>query len=421
MTPGLATAAPGVPPPGMLAENVMHFARILRGAGIAVGPDRVIDALKALSIAGIARRDDFYWTLASVFVGRFDQQELFDQAFRIFWRDPDLQARAMQLRLPRVEGRGVREEAALAPRLAGALAPPQRPLSANPVEQRRELNATLTWSVHELLQRKDFEQMTLAELGEVQATLAQFRLWLPRQATRRRRIDARGSRIDRRASVRAALRGASGMLTLKRSSRTERATPLVVLADISGSMHRYTRMLLHFVHAISGVNRHVHTFTFGTRLTNITRQLRNRDVDAALAAASHAVPDWAGGTRIGACLAAFNRDWSRRVLAQGARVLLVSDGLDRDNAALLGHATERLQKSCRELIWLNPLLRYSGFEARAAGIKAMLPHVDAFMPVHNLDSLADLAHALQRTAQSPRRTTALTNFTGNTWTSPASD
>ena len=406
------------PAAGKLAENVMHFARVLRGAGIAIGPDRVIDALNALSVTGLARRDDFYWTLASVFVGRHEQQALFDQAFHIFWRDPDLPARVMQLLLPRIEGRGTREEQKLAPRLAQALAKPRRPLTMTPVEQSRELDATLTWSAHELLQRKDFEQMTLTELAQAKAVIAQFRLWLPRQTTRRCKLDARGSRIDMRASVRAALRGASALMTLKRRSRTERDMPLVVLADISGSMHRYSRMLLHFLHAIGGSNHQVHTFTFGTRLTNITRQLRNRDVDAALAAASHAVPDWAGGTRIGACLASFNRDWSRRVLAQGARVLLVSDGLDRDNAAGLAHAMERLQKSCRELIWLNPLLRYSGFEARAAGVKAMLPHVGAFMPVHNLDSLADLARALQRPA---RRTAAFTPIIGNPWTSPAND
>ena len=409
------------PAAGKLAENVMHFARVLRGAGIALGPDRVIDALNALSVTGLARRDDFYWTLASVFVGRHEQQALFDQAFHIFWRDPDLPARVMQLLLPRIEGRGTREEQKLAPRLAQALAKPRRPLTMTPVEQSRELDATRTWSAHELLQRKDFEQMTLTELAQAKAVIAQFRLWLPRQTTRRCKLDARGSRIDMRASVRAALRGASALMTLKRRSRTERDMPLVVLADISGSMHRYSRMLLHFLHAIGGSNHQVHTFTFGTRLTNITRQLRNRDVDAALAAASHAVPDWAGGTRIGACLASFNRDWSRRVLAQGARVLLVSDGLDRDNAAGLAHAMERLQKSCRELIWLNPLLRYSGFEARAAGVKAMLPHVGAFMPVHNLDSLAGLAQALQRPAQPPWRTAALTNLTGSPWTSPAND
>ena len=393
------TAVSTAPAAGRLAENVMHFARVLRGAGMAVGPDRVIDALKALAITGLARRDDFHWTLAAVFVHRHEQQVLFEQAFRIFWRDPDLLARMMQLLLPRIEGRGARAEPKLPPRLADALAGPQRPATTAPAAHSRELDATLTWSQHELLQRKDFEQMTLAELAQARTALAQFRLWLPRQATRRRKVDARGNRIDMRASVRAALRGGGALMMLRRRSRTERDTPLVVLADISGSMHRYTRMLLHFVHAIGNANRHVHTFTFGTRLTNITRQLRNRDVDAALDAASRAVPDWAGGTRIGACLAAFNRDWSRRVLAQGARVLLVSDGLDRDNAVGLAHATERLQKSCRELVWLNPLLRYSGFEARAAGIKAIRPHVDAFMPVHNLASLADLAQALRRPAQ----------------------
>ena len=407
--------------PGRLAENVMHFARVLRGAGIPVGPDRVLDALNALSITGLARRDDFYWTLAAVFLDRFDQHPLFDQAFHIFWRDPDLLARVMQLLLPRIEGRGTRERPPLLPRLAGAVATARPRPGKTAVAQDHALDATLTWSANELLQSRDFEQMTLAELAQAQAAIARCRLWLPRQTTRRCRVDTRGRRIDMRASVRAALRGAGALMTLKRRSRAERDTPLVVLADISGSMQRYTRMLLHFVHAIRGANQHVYAFTFGTRLTNITRHLRNRDVDAALDAASRAVPDWAGGTRIGACLAAFNREWSRRVLAQGARVLLVSDGLDRDNAAGLAHAMERLQKSCRELVWLNPLLRYSGFSPRAAGIKAMLPFVDAFMPVHNLGSLADLARALSGPAQPSRRAAASMNFTGSPWTSPAND
>ncbi len=410
---------PAAPAAGRLAENVMHFARVLRGAGIEVGPDRVINALHALALAGVARRDDFYWTLAAVFLNRREQQALFDQAFQIFWRAPDRLARIMQLLLPRVEGRGTREEPKIAPRLAEALAGPRRAAGTPTGEHGRELDATFTWSGNELLQRKDFEQMTLEELAQARAAVAQFRLWLPRQTTRRCKVDARGTRIDMRASVRAVLRGGGALMPLKRRSHTERDTPLVVLADISGSMQRYTRVLLHFVHAIGADDRHVHTFTFGTRLTNITRQLKNRDVDAALDAASRAAPDWAGGTRIGACLAAFNRDWSRRVLAQGARVLLVSDGLDRDNATGLAHATERLQKSCRELVWLNPLLRYRGFEARAAGIKAMLPHVDSFLPVHNLASLADLAQALRRPAQSRRRTAVPTILTGSPWKSPA--
>lgn len=395
--------AADLPETGRLAENVMHFARVLRGAGLPVGPDRVIDALKALEITGLERRDDFYWTLAAVFLGRREQRELFDQAFHVFWRDPDLLSRVMRLLLPQVTGRGEREQPALAPRLAQALAAPILPPRNAPAERQVSAAATLTWSQRELLQRKDFEKMTADELLAAKAVLAAFRAWLPNVAARRYRAAARGTKIDMRASLRAALRGGAALIPLRRRTRTEHAAPLVVLADISGSMHCYTRMLLHFVHAISNDCHRIDTFAFGTRLTNITRQLENRDVDAALDAASRVVPDWSGGTRIGACLAEFNRHWSRRVLGQGARVLLVSDGLDRDNAAGLAHEMERLHKSCRLLIWLNPLLRYAGFEAKAAGIAAMLPHVDTFLPVHNLQSLTDLAASLRAAPATLRR------------------
>ncbi len=174
---------------------------------------------------------------------------------------------------------------------------------------------------------------------------------------------------------------------------------MVVLCDISGSMGRYSRMLLHFMHALENARERVHAFVFGTRLTNITRQLRHKDVDVALDAVVAAVEDWSGGTRIGACVHDFNVAWSRRVLAQGAVVLLISDGLDRAGGEGLGHEMERLHKSSRRLIWLNPLLRYDGFEPKALGVRAMLPHVDEFRPVHNLESLAVLAEALSEPAQ----------------------
>jgi uncharacterized protein len=169
---------------------------------------------------------------------------------------------------------------------------------------------------------------------------------------------------------------------------------MVILCDISGSMSRYSRMFLHFLHAITNDRDRVHTFLFGTRLTNITRHLRHRDVDIALDAATRAVEDWSGGTRIGASLAEFNMRWSRRVLGQNAVVLLISDGLDRDAGRDLGEAMERLRKSCRQLLWLNPLLRFDAFRPVATGVQLMLPHVDAFLPAHNIDSLADLADAL---------------------------
>ena len=379
---------------GRLAENVMHFARLLRGAGLPVGPDRVIDALSALRFAGIERRDDFYWTLASVFLGRRDQFDLYDQAFRVFWRDPRDAARVRHL--PEVRGRIPRHnrEPELSARLTQALAAQRHASPAAPAAERIEFDASFTFSARESLRTLDFESMTNEELAAARAAIERLRLRLPELPTRRYAPNPRGARIDPRASLRASLKGGGATIPLCRRSLKRRAPPLVALADVSGSMSRYTRMFLHFLHAMARDCDRVSVFTFGTRLTNVTRQLRYRDVDAALAQVSRAVTDWSGGTRIGACLKEFNFNWSRRLHGQGAVVLLISDGLDRDSAEDLARQMERLHKSCRKLIWLNPLLRYREFEAKPAGIKAMLPHVDAFLPVHNLQSLMDLGDQL---------------------------
>jgi uncharacterized protein with von Willebrand factor type A (vWA) domain len=380
---------------GRLAENVMHFARLLRGAGLPVGPDRVIDALDALQIAGLERRDDFYWTLASVFLGRRDQFDLYDEAFRVFWRDPRHAARVRHL--PEVRGRIPRgsREPELSARLVQALTAQHRASPAAPAAERIEFNATLTFSAHESLRTIDFESMTNEELAAARAAVAKMRLRLPELPTRRHVRDPRGARIDPRASLQASLRGGGATMPLCRRSLRRRALPVVALVDVSGSMSRYTRMFLHFFHAMARDCDRVSAFTFGTRLTNITRHMRQRDPDAALARVARAVKDWSGGTRIGACLGEFNCKWSRRLLGQGAVVLLITDGLDREGAEDLARQMERLHKSCRRLIWLNPLLRYPEFEAKPAGIRAMLPHVDAFLPVHNLQSLDELAETLK--------------------------
>lgn len=397
------TRAPA-PPQGRLAENVLHFARALRAAGLAIGPDRVLDALHAVEAVGVARRDDFRTALATVFLDRREQFDLYAQAFDAFWRNPDLESRMMQLMLPKVEGRGTPHRPELAPRLAAAFAPPAPPARAQDVVPPAvALDAAFTFSGHEVLQHKDFEHMTAPEFAQAQAAIARLRAWLAPVPTRRFAADSRGTRIDPRASLRASLRSGSALIPLKRRTPARRRPPVIVLADISGSMQRYSRMLLHFAHALASDDQHVYTFTFATRLTNITRQLEHRDVDAALDAVGRAVPDWSGGTRIGACLAELNRRWLRRVPAHAARVLLVSDGLDRDDAAGLAREMQRLRKSCRELIWLNPLLRYAGFEAKATGIRAMLPHVDAFLPAHDLKSLADLVARLRAAPAALRR------------------
>jgi uncharacterized protein with von Willebrand factor type A (vWA) domain len=269
--------------------------------------------------------------------------------------------------------------------------PPKRPESRPDDEDEVELDAAFTFSPREVLQSRDFETMSAAELSEVRAMIARLRLPLPERPVRRTVPSRHGSKIDLRASLRAMASAGGAVVPLAWRKRRRRRPPLVVLCDISGSMDRYSRMLLFFLHAITNDRDRVHTLLFGTRLTNITRHLRRRDVDVAVARIASAVSDWAGGTRIGACLAEFNRRWSRRLLAQGAIVLLISDGLDSDVGEGLSLEMERLAKSCRRLIWLNPLLRYDKFEARPAGIRAMLPYVDEFLPVHNLESLKQLA------------------------------
>lgn len=382
------------PPVSHFAENILHFARVLRAAGLPIGPGKVIDAWRAVEATGIGRRDDFYWTLHAFFVNRQDQKALFDQAFHIFWRNPKILERMMSLLLPTMKN-----EEETAPkenkRLADAFFPgaAEREAEQSGPEE-VEIDATLTFSDRELLQSKDFESMSADELAQAKLAISRLRLPIADVPTRRFRARASGPRIDLRQTLRASLRAGGGNIPLRRREIVRRHPPLVVLCDISGSMSRYSRMLLHFIHALTSDRDRVASFLFGTRLTNITRHLRHKDIDVALQHIGQAVEDWGGGTRIGQALATFNRDWSRRTLGQGALVLLITDGLDRDAGLGLEREIERLHKSCRRLIWLNPLLRFEGFEPKSIGIRAILPHVDEFRPVHNLASLAELAAVL---------------------------
>lgn len=380
-----------------LAENVMHFARVLRVAGLPIGPAKVIAAIDAVEVVGVENRDDFRAALESVLIERHEQQALFGQAFELFWRNPRLLERMMQMLLPKIYGRVPRNEADIPTpsRLAEAMTPPARN-ELHGDDQEVDLDATFSFSPREILQTRDFESMTVNELAQVKAMIARLRLPLPEYPVRRTVPATHGSSVDLRATLRAMMSARGSMMPLAWRRRRKRRPPLVVLCDISGSMDRYSRMLLFFLHAITNDRDRVHTLLFGTRLTNITRHLKQRDVDVAVTRISASVSDWAGGTRIGACLAEFNRRWGRRLLGQGAIVLLISDGLDSDVGDGLSAEMDRLSKSCRRLIWLNPLLRYDRFEARPAGIKAMLPFVDEFLPVHNLETLKQLAAVFAR-------------------------
>ena len=377
---------------GRLAENILYFARALRAAGIPVGPGAVLDALEAVKVAGIGTKEDFYWTLHAVFVKRHEHTVLFDQAFRIFFRRRGYIDQMLAMMMPQ------------------APAPPQPPqpgstrvhealfsgLDDKLKRQREvELDARMTVSDREVLQRKDFAQMTGAEIAAAKEAMKRLVLPLAEIRTRRLAPHRRGHLIDIRRTLRASLKGGGDFIDLRFIGPKAKSPPLVALLDISGSMSQYSRIFLHFLHALTDARRRVSTFLFGTRLSNVTRALRERDPDDALAACSASVPDWSGGTRIASSLRGFNKLWARRVLTQGAVVLLITDGLERDADDTLAFEIDRLHRSCRRLVWLNPLLRFEGFEARARGIRAMLPHVDEFRPIHNLESMAGLVAALE--------------------------
>ncbi len=378
---------------GRLAENIVYFARALRAAGIPVGPGAVLDALEAVRAAGVGTRDDFYWTLHAVFVKRHEHTVLFDQAFRIFFRRRGYIDQLMAMMLPQAPPTEPSAPKAGATRIHEALFSGLDDKLKK--EQEIELDARLTVSDREILQRKDFAQMTSAEIAT--AKEAMKRLVLPFADVRTRRLapHLRGHLIDIRRTLRASMKGGGDFIDLRFIGPKHKPPPIVALLDISGSMSQYSRIFLHFLHALTEKRRRVSTFLFGTRLTNVTRALRERDPDDALAACSACVADWSGGTRIASSLRAFNKLWARRVLTQGAIVLLITDGLERDADDTLAFEMDRLHRSCRSLIWLNPLLRFEGFEARARGIRTMLPHVDEFRPIHNLDSIAALVADLQ--------------------------
>ncbi|BDG06160.1 vWA domain-containing protein [Anaeromyxobacter oryzae] len=390
----MSARSPAVPAGGgHLPSHVVRFARVLRRAGLAVGTDRVAVAMAAAAEVGLSREEDLYWALHAVLVSRAEHRPIFDEAFRRCFRGvlagpggPD--------------GAGARAPPPAAHRrVADALAAEGGGARALPAAPGGEETAALAWSDREVLRTKDFEQMSAAELREAEEAIARMHLAIRDLPVRRLRPDPRGDRVDPRATLRAALRAGGGGIPLRWRSAATRPPAIVALCDVSGSMARYARIFLRFLHALARDRRSVHVFTFGTRLTPVTRLLRHRDPDEALAAVGRAVKDWDGGTRIGAALRELNLRWARRLLAQGGVVLLLTDGLDRDDARGLAAEAERLRRAARRVIWLNPLLRWAGFEPRAAGIRALLPHVDELRPVHDLESLSQLAAALSGPAR----------------------
>jgi uncharacterized protein with von Willebrand factor type A (vWA) domain len=380
---------------GRIAANILHFARLLRNAGLPIGPQRIILATEAVMAAGIGNPKTLYWTLHAVFVSRPSEHDIFNQAFHLVWRDPDYLQQLLSVMAPNARGAEARPRDPVARRLADSLFLRKAEMQA--VEREEiQLDARGSASDAETLAEKDFEQMTAAELRLARRVIADLAVALAEIRTRRFTASPRssGERLDFRRMMRASGgRGLEAMLPLFKIRRTRRP-PLVVLCDISGSMDAYSRLFLHFLYALLNARERVHCFLFGTRLTNITRLLRDRDPDAAIAKVAASVADWSGGTRIGEALDTFNKRWARRVLGQNATVLLFTDGLDRAGGEGIADAARRLRASSRRLIWLNPLLRYEQYAPLAAGARELERHVTELRPCHNLTSIADLAAAL---------------------------
>jgi uncharacterized protein len=377
---------------GQLLHNLILFGRLLRGLGLDINPGRVMDVAQALEFVEIGRKPDFYFTLRTLLVHRYEDLAVFDQAYEAFWRAP---LEGWVIKLPPTETIRKRRKPQMTPPALGPRAAPEGEPPPDLAEQ-PIIELTLTYSPNEMLRHKDFAEMTGEELEAVKQLMAALIWQLGRRRTRRKR-SGHGQLIDIRRTLRKNMRYGGEVLEWAYREPKYKPRPLVILADISGSMERYTRLILQFIYSLAeGLEQQVEAFVFSTRLTRISRQLRGHDVDRALHEVAQTVPDWSGGTRIGDALKTFNFEWGRRVLGGGAVVLLISDGWDRGEMEVLSEEMARLQRNCHRLIWLNPLLGSPDYEPLTRGMQAALPHIDDFLPVHNLASLEELAQHLTR-------------------------
>lgn len=378
---------------GFLLGNLVRFGQLLHEAGLGVSPGLTIDLLGAIAHIDLRNRADFYHAMRSLYVHRREELPLFDTAFELFWRAPGGAPRRHHSVVTRTRRR---KPMIVPPPLKEDEPPPPSPEGTPPPQNEPPIiEATRTYSTRDVLRKKDFSELTPDEVEAIKRLMAQLVWTLGQRRTRRSRPGG-GPQIDLRRTLRDNLRFGGEIIQWARREPRFKPRPLVIVADISGSMERYTRLLLHFVYSLArGLDQPVEAFVFSTHLTRITRQLRHRSVERALGEVAGVVHDWSGGTRIGESLRSFNYDWARRVLGRGAIVLLISDGWDRGDIDLLGVEIARLHRSCHQLIWLNPLLGSPDYEPLTRGMQASLPHIDDFLPVHNLASLEELAAHLE--------------------------
>ena len=372
-----------------LLENILRFIRLLRNSGIKIGNQSSIDALNSIKILKIGNRNEFYWALHSNLIYRNEDKEIFDQCFHLFWQNPKILQQMFNLLLPQI---GTQKAPTTNKKQLKRISDNIQKQNKDIEKEKKEeiiFDSKMSWSNKSALNTKDFEMMSFKEIKQAEKEIKKFLIKSKTQISRRWKKNDQSSKISTKYTIKKSVKN-NGIIHLAFKDRIKKFKPLVILIDISGSMESYSRIMLFLSHILIQQHKNVEIFTFGTKLTRITKFLKNKDVDDSLDRVGKFVNDWAAGTKITSSIKDFNFNWSRRILTQNQTLLLITDGLERDDSQNLDFEINRLSLFTNNIIWLNPLLRYEKFEPKVNSIKTILRHVDKHVPIHNINSIKRL-------------------------------
>ena len=372
-----------------LFENILRFIRLLRNSGIKIGNQSSIDALNSIKILKIGNRNEFYWALHSNLIYRNEDTEIFDQCFHLFWQNPKILQQMFNLLLPQIgTQKAPTTNKKQLKRISDNIQKQNKDVN---IEKKEEIifDSQMSWSNKSALNTKDFEMMSLEEIHQAEKEIKKFLIKSKTQISRRWKKNDQSTKISTKYTIKKSVKN-NGIIHLAFKERIKKFRPVVILIDISGSMESYSRMMLFLSHILIQQYKDIEVFTFGTKLTRITNFLKNKDIDLSLDKVGKFVNDWAAGTKITSSIKDFNFNWSRRLLTQNQTLLLITDGLERDDSQNLDFEINRLSLFANNIIWLNPLLRYKKFEPKVNSIKTILRHVDKHVPIHNLNSIKNL-------------------------------
>ncbi len=372
-----------------LLENILRFIRLLRNSGVKIGNQSSIDALNSIKILKIGNRNEFYWALHSNLIYKNEDTEVFDQCFHLFWQNPKILQQMFNLLLPQIgTQKAPKTDKKQLKRISDNIQKQNNDIN---IEKKDEIvfNSQMSWSNKSALNTKDFEMMSLEEIHQAEKEIRKFLIKSKTQISRRWKKNDQSSKISTKYTIKKSAKN-NGVIQLAFKERIKKFRPLVILIDISGSMENYSRIMLFLSHILIQQHKDIEVFTFGTKLTRITKFLKNKDVDLSLDKIGKFVGDWAAGTKITSSIKDFNFKWSRRILTQNQTLLLITDGLERDDNQNLDFEVNRLSLFTGNIIWLNPLLRYKQFEPKIKSIKAILRHVDKHVPIHDINSIRNL-------------------------------